>query len=119
MKNGKHLVFVYGILKTEDCILDPPDSVPGTMFVRSIALGKFGARYTNNIIRGQVREVDDEMLRRWDQIEGIDYNNPSRGMYRRIRVTTTAGDRTWAYEYNGDVESCRVVFGGVWRGYAI
>ena len=115
--NGKHRVFVYGILKTDDCHLDPPDAVRGTMFRKGIALSKFGDDYTNNIVRGQVREVDDNTLRTWDRIEGVVHHDPLRGMYRRIRIATTLGIDAWAYEYNGSVCDALIVESGVWLGH--
>lgn len=115
-QNATHKVFVYGILKTPEHHAEPPTAVPGTMFVRGIALGKF-VRGADSLIRGEVRSVDDSTLAAWDQIEGVDHERPARGMYRRIKVTTIDGERCWAYHYNGSVRGAQVAHEGVWLGY--
>jgi gamma-glutamylcyclotransferase (GGCT)/AIG2-like uncharacterized protein YtfP len=110
MKN--HKVFCYGILKTEGAFDDPPDSVPGTLYCQGIALARFDQANEGSLVRGEVRTVDTATLRRWDEIEGI-----NRGFYSRIKVTTTAGVRCWAYQYERSLHGARVLADGVWRGY--
>lgn len=116
MQNGTHKVFVYGILKTDRFHEDPPAAVPGTLFVRGIALGKFIAD-ADSVIRGEVRSVDDSTLADWDRIEGVNHERPARGMYRRIQVMTTDGERCWAYHFNGSIRGAQVAHEGVWLGY--
>ena len=89
--NGLHAMFVYGILKTPDVALDPPDEAEGRLYCGSFAQARFDEP---GIIRGQVREIDIETLAHWDRIEGIES-----GMYSRIRIETTTGVECWAYQY--------------------
>ena len=83
-----------------------------------IALGKF-IKDADSVIRGEVLTVDDTTLERWDWIEGIDHERPGRGMYRRIRVTTTDGDRCWAYHFNGSVNGAAVLPEGLWLAHGV
>lgn len=115
--NCSHAVFVYGILKTPENAVSPPDAVAGTLHVNGIALGKFNAR-SPNVIRGEVRYIDSETLHQWDGIEGVNHDDPARGMYRRIVVVTKDGIEAFAYHYNGSVRGTPILKDGVWtRSY--
>jgi len=116
--DGMHTVFVYGILKTPDVANDPPHAVAGTMYASGIAFCKFDDAHRDGIVRGQLRKIDDATLLEWDRIEGVDYREPERGMYRRIRITTECGTDAWVYEFNGSVSHCDLIADGVWLGYS-
>ena len=75
-------VFVYGILKTSDAAHDPPDSVPGCLYTRGIALARFDEVRddTDGVVRGQVRQISAETLEDWDQLEGVNLEDPKRGL---------------------------------------
>lgn len=112
--NGTHLVFVYGILKSEEHAANPPHAARGTMYAGPFACCKFGAEHSDGIVRGEILEVDDGTLRRFDVIEGVNHADPDRGLYKRIEIETTCGVRCWVYEYAGDVDCYDVIEDGVW-----
>ena len=104
-----HKVFVYGILKSPEHAAEPPDAVPGALYViDGYAAARFDRGATRQV-RGEIRGVDDRVLAAWDEIEDV-----RGGLYRRIRVTTAAGVEAWAYEYAGDTEGAPLVESGIW-----
>lgn len=108
-----HRVFVYGILKSAAHHADPPESVPGRMYlIDGYAACVFGKGVDR--VRGELREVDTLTLRHWDEIEDV-----AGGLYRRVKVRTLSGIEAWAYEYARDVAGAPVIQDGIWRGHLL
>jgi gamma-glutamylcyclotransferase (GGCT)/AIG2-like uncharacterized protein YtfP len=114
-KEIMHKVFVYGTLKTGET---EPMWVKGELF----SLGAFPAAINVGVadswIKGEVREVDDLTLKRFDQIEGTERN-----FYRRIKTFVYGEDKNlpveevWIYEFcNGDRLSPSQRCGEEWDG---
>lgn len=105
--NMRHKVFVYGILRTMG---DTPAEVPGVLYrwPNGIAAARFNQGPST--IKGEVREICEATLRKWDQIEGTAY-----GLYDRIRVVTTDGEECWAYQYARSIEGLTVIDDGRWH----
>jgi len=65
------------------------------------------------VVKGQVRDVDDETLRLLDRREGV-----AAGQYRRILTRTLEGEYVWAYEWARPIsrKRHRRIPAGVWDG---
>ena len=102
-------VFVYGTLRKGDCRGNLGGSVHFTeAYIEGFNifdLGSFpGIRPGNGRVRGEVHQIDDEILQRLDWIEGYNPENPSQGLYDRHRVQAQDPNgetvEAWAYIYN-------------------
>jgi gamma-glutamylcyclotransferase (GGCT)/AIG2-like uncharacterized protein YtfP len=95
MSDNKHLVFVYGILKNKGKLIHKDYAINGTMY----DLGSFPAitaLHTGNLIFGNIIEVDDAELAKFDVIEGHPF------IYKRETVETNYGP-AHIYIYQGIV----------------
>ncbi|MDP0491501.1 MAG: gamma-glutamylcyclotransferase family protein [Verrucomicrobiota bacterium JB023] len=120
----KHLIFVYGALRPgasnawrmADGKAIGSGSVEGVMvkvdWYPGVVLGG-GAR-----VVGEVYEVDDELLARLDEFEGVGLADERNGEYQRVRVQVAMdnGDEleTWIYEWQLGTDRYEVVMSGDW-----
>ena len=99
MTNRKHLVFVYGTLKSGDrnnyllkgSKFIQKDSIFGTLF----DLGRFPALTDGHKkVYGEIWEISDETLRRLDRLEGVPH------LYSRHQIQTSHGTikKPWVYK---------------------
>jgi gamma-glutamylcyclotransferase (GGCT)/AIG2-like uncharacterized protein YtfP len=114
-------LFVYGTLRPGDCrweLLEPyvsdsgiEDTVAGTLYDTGLdypAAVFGGSTLIRGIHFGLSEGTREEALRELDIVEDtVD------GLYRRVRVTTSAGIEVWAYEY-GDGLELTVIPSGDW-----
>jgi gamma-glutamylcyclotransferase (GGCT)/AIG2-like uncharacterized protein YtfP len=61
----------------------------------------------------EIYAVSDAQLRRLDELEEVDDNQPSCGLYTRELVDTRFG-RSWIYLYNGPIAGLPVIRRGGW-----
>ncbi len=107
-------VFVYGTLQpgqarwglVEPFVGDPPRraAVPGQLF--DTGLGYPAARFDavdGSEIRGSIIPLAPRLVARaltvLDHVEGT-----AHGLYERVVVETTDGERVWSYAWAGDIE---------------
>jgi gamma-glutamylcyclotransferase (GGCT)/AIG2-like uncharacterized protein YtfP len=126
----KHLVFVYGTLKSgfhnhfllEGSEFRGPASVQGKLYVAGLPYFK---RAHGAITRGELYLVDDTTLERLDRLEGYREHNPETSFYNRVKVQyqhghlpddDTGGGEAWVYEYNGDLPENYFKSEGVYNG---
>jgi len=120
----KHLVFVYGTLRQGGFrampSIFPAAKLIGQANVRG-SLYDLGAYpgllldESNSSVTGEVYEVDDEILRKLDEIEAVSY-------YLRKRVEVSIGEHrmlSWVYVYDAQFYPRRVLItSGDWIAYA-
>jgi gamma-glutamylcyclotransferase (GGCT)/AIG2-like uncharacterized protein YtfP len=105
-----HKVFVYGTLRPG---LTEPVMVPGQMFDLGWFPGVVGVEVDDqHFFKAEIVEVDDDGLKRLDQLEGYRASDPDGSFYRRIRYQDG-----FIYQYNGDVSSKFPVPTGDWLEY--
>ncbi len=121
---NKHLVFVYGTLR-QGGVRALPDLFPAARFVgqakvrgRLYDLGAYPALLVDEAassVTGEVYEIDDELLRKLDEIEAS-------SAYWRRQVEVSLGDQsTTCWVYAPDVESYQqrtLITTGDWIEYA-
>lgn len=121
---NKHLVFVYGTLRRGG-VRAMPDLFPDAKFIGQADVG--GSLYdlgaypgllldeSNPPVKGEVYEVDDEILSKLDDIETSSY-------YRRKRVEVSLGNHgavCWVYEPDLELYPRRsLITSGDWIEYA-
>lgn len=93
------LVFVYGTLRKRDCragVLDGYECVAEEAFLQGfdmLHLGGFpGIVPGEGIVKGELYEIDDEILRRLDGIEGFREDDPKHSLYLREKVAVDVYD---------------------------
>lgn len=112
-------VFVYGTLKVGHCrwpLLEPhvtdgpePATVAGRLYDTGMDFP--AARFDHDgTIHGELFEVRSEALELLDEVEST-----ANGYYRRVVVTTHAGDEAWAWAFGGEVDGF-VDLDGRWTG---
>lgn len=80
------------------------------------SLGGFpGVKQGEGAICVEVYDVNEEELQDLDYLEGYYPDNPERGLYNRVRVSTSCGE-AFLYTYNGEVAKHNQVVGGNWNG---
>lgn len=109
-------VFCYGTLKRghynnavlRSAVFIREDRAPGVMF----NLGPYPGviPYPWGEVKGEVFQIDGEILRRLDQLEGHPH------MYKREVVTLASGDEAYIYYYNRSVMGKAEVPYGDWKG---
>ncbi len=121
-----HRLFVYGNLKkgyrSEHHLKDEAfvgfGKVEGELYY--LGKGSSGLKlWDGSYVYGEVYNIDDVNLARLDRFEGYSFRNPSKSLYIRHEVDILLEDGTtvsaFAYEYNGDVSTCRLITDGVHR----
>jgi gamma-glutamylcyclotransferase (GGCT)/AIG2-like uncharacterized protein YtfP len=84
-------------------------TVPGRIF--DTGLDFPAARFDlAGTVHGELFRVDARALPLLDEVEGA-----AHGLYRRVVVTTGAGQAAWSYEFGGDVDDF-LDLDGRWTG---
>lgn len=95
------LMFTYGILKNSGGTVKRDVTIDADMY----DLGAFPAITrlgTGNKAKGNVISVSQAELDRFDQIEGVNSENPEAGLYRREKVwIEEIKEEVFIYLYNG------------------
>jgi len=100
IETNKHKLFVYGILKTGT---NPPCFVKGEVYSLGGFPGAIKIGEADTWVKGELRNITDEELLRFDIIEGVKH-----GHYRRIETTVYDEDKetviteAWIYEYGNE-----------------
>lgn len=122
-KETTHKLFVYGTLKqgyyNHRCIQGATFVGPAIAHGYSIFnLGGYPGIIEDDPgkVIGELYEITDEQLARCDRLEGVDHENPSRGLYRRERAEIVQGTTHLVaniYIYNG--RPGEFIESGVWE----
>jgi gamma-glutamylcyclotransferase (GGCT)/AIG2-like uncharacterized protein YtfP len=121
---NKHLVFVYGMLR-QGGVREMPDIFPGAKFIGqanvSGSLYDLGAHpglmvgESNSLVVGEVYEIDDEILRKLDEIEAA-------SDYWRKQVEVSLDNQRmicWVYEPDSKFDPHHILItSGDWIEYA-
>lgn len=107
MAGERHAVFVYGTLRRGGCY---HETLAGSRFLKKVRtepeytlidLGAYPGMLPsgNTSVAGEIYEVDDEVLRRLDELEECP------DLFIRARVALLGQDAVWGYLYRGGVET--------------
>lgn len=121
---NKHLVFVYGTLR-RGTARSMPVRFPGAKFIAEAQVS--GSLYdlgdypgllldeANSLVRGEVYEVDDEILHELDEFEAS-----SNYLRKQVEISLGAHSRScWIYEPDPEVYSLHILItSGDWLEYA-
>lgn len=106
-------LFVYGTLKRGFRLYQGIETgvSEGTVKGDLFSLGSFPAIKLggDNIVYGEVHEVDDKFLPLFDMIEGEGY------LYKRKEIQTEEGVDCWIYEYINEDDLKLPIESGVWE----
>jgi len=122
-------VFVYGTLLTGmgnwEYLLSPREGIPDQIYgFVMYSLGGFPGIIPDsdkgiNLIEGEVFEITEEDLKRFDRLEGYSGKDSPYNMYVRKVVKTVSGEEVFTYIYN-DPDHLRgraLIPDGDWRKF--
>lgn len=69
-------------------------------------------------ILGEIYEVSEEVATNLDYLEGVNFTNPEKGLYRRETITLQSGEEVLIYIFNNNYgRNMEVVESGDWRHF--
>ena len=134
-----HFLFAYGTLQPKKA---PPEMREAVKALKPVAkgsvrgelydLGQYPGAVFQNGTNGRVigtvlrlprrKDLNDHILRVLDDYEGVDPDNPKRGLFvrREMPVRTRNGRRLkcWVYEFNGDPGEGKLIPSGQFSRYS-
>lgn len=98
-------VFVYGTLKAgygNNRLLEKAKFIGEAVTQKAFSLSDCGFPYMHNgderhPVRGEIYEIDEEILRNLDILEGVDYGHYSRGTLQAQKLGDGEAVMAWAY----------------------
>jgi gamma-glutamylcyclotransferase (GGCT)/AIG2-like uncharacterized protein YtfP len=109
--------FFYGIFKNGEGL---PATVPGNLYdLRGIAGAALDPKGPDDLIHGEVHEVDLAEIPHYDAVEGYRADDEKHSFYLRRRTVATLEDGSEVevemYLYNGDTSKLQRIEGGDWQ----